>query len=58
MCSNFATSCKGAYSYCRNNCNEYGRGLSCYKDCDQASNRCQETGTWRTTNCLKTGMAR
>ena len=56
LCSNRATSCSGALSSCLANCRERNAGAGCQKDCSQAVQNCRSTGTWQTTNCLKTGM--
>ncbi len=57
-CSNFETSCSAALSYCLSNCRERGSGGRCFQDCSGAVSYCRSSGTWRTTNCLKTGMTR
>lgn len=55
-CTNKETTCTSAYARCQNGCIERNRGNGCRSDCEQAITNCQATGTWKTQNCLKTGM--
>ena len=56
-CHNTATSCSGALSSCLSNCNSRHADSRCFNDCNSAVIYCRSSGVWRTSNCLKTGMA-
>jgi hypothetical protein len=55
-CMNPETSCTHAHTYCMNACAARKATSRCTNDCEQAGRNCSLTGTWKTTNCLKTGM--
>ena len=57
-CHNQATTCYGALSSCLAGCNSGHHGSGCQKSCNAAVQFCRSSGTWRTANCIKTGMVK